>query len=152
MIFINFLHFPFPSLKLYTIWCPSESFPCKIFTVYCNKHNQHSLSLTTLAPSTVLATPIHTCYLQQSEHCHSFPNSHDRRQLTVIMLSEYGWKCSWHINVREQYWMISVDWNQNFSLCNFLCLPTISTYLHWITFVNQHRYGGRIPYWLGRSR
>ena len=88
----------------------------------------------------------------KSEHCHSFPNSHDRRQLTLIMLSEYGWKCSWHITVRDHYWMISVDWNQNCSLCNSLFLPTISTYLHSITFVNQHRHGDRIPYWVGRSR
>ena len=28
--------------------CPSETFPYKNFTVYGNKHNQHSLSITKL--------------------------------------------------------------------------------------------------------
>jgi len=33
-------------------------------------------------------------------------------------------------------------------LCNSSFLSTISTYLHSITFVSQHRYSDRIPYWL----
>src|SRR5215469_13648946 len=52
-IFCNYLYFPFPNLTLYTILCP-ENFPCKIFTVYSNKHNRHSLSLTTLNTSALL--------------------------------------------------------------------------------------------------
>jgi len=44
-----------------------------------------------------------------SEHFHQFPNSHDRRQLTVIIFSDCDRKCSSHINVRDHYWMISVD-------------------------------------------
>jgi hypothetical protein len=57
--FLNkFLYFPFRTLTLYTILYPSKNFPCKIFTVYCNKHNQHSLSLTTLT-------------VTHNTHCHS---------------------------------------------------------------------------------
>ena len=62
-IFYNFRYFPFPALTLYTILCPSENFPCNIFTVYCNKTNQQSLSLTTLTPSAVLPTLIQLYYL-----------------------------------------------------------------------------------------
>ena len=64
-ILYDFLYFPFRTLTLYTILCPSDNFPCKIFTVYCNKHNQSSLSLTTLTPFAILPTHIQLYYLQQ---------------------------------------------------------------------------------------
>jgi hypothetical protein len=66
----------------------------------------------------VLPTPIRFIIYSKSEHFHQFPNSHDRRQLTVIIFSDCDRKCNWHINVTDHYWMISVDWSQNFSLCN----------------------------------
>ena len=151
-IFLNSLYFPFPTLRIYTILCPSENFLARSSrSTVTNITNTHSHSQR--SPFLLFYQPPLSYFIcSKSDQFHSFPNSHDRRQLTVIMLSEYGWKCSWHITVRDHYWMISVDWNQNFSLCNSFCLSTISTYLHSITFVNQHRSGGRIPYWLGRSR
>jgi hypothetical protein len=36
--------------------------------------------------------------------------------------------------------------NQNYSLCNSFCLPTLSTYLHPITFISQQRDRDRFPY------
>jgi hypothetical protein len=87
-----------------------------------------------------------------SEHFNHIPTSHDRRQLTVIIFSDCDRKCSWHINVTDHYWMISVDWRQNYSLCNSFCLSTISTYLHSITCVSHLRCSDRIPYWLRRSQ
>jgi hypothetical protein len=69
----DFLYFSFPTLRLYTILCPSEKCPWVIFIAYYNKHNQHSLSLTTLTPSAVLPTPIQLYYLQQLSALPSVP-------------------------------------------------------------------------------
>jgi hypothetical protein len=57
--------------------------------------------------------------------------------LTVIIFSDCDRKCSWEINVRDHYWMISVDWIKTF-LCVTLFVsqqfPHIYTRLHsWVS-------------------
>ena len=64
-ILLKHFDFPFLSVRLYNIFCPSENSPCNKFTVCYNKHIQHSLSLTTLTTSSVLPTLTQLCYLQQ---------------------------------------------------------------------------------------
>ena len=56
---------PFIFLTIYTILCPVENGPFNILTFYCNKHNQNSLSLTTLTSPAVLPALIQLYYLQQ---------------------------------------------------------------------------------------
>ena len=150
--FYKFLYFPFLILRLYTIMCPSETFPVinssstvtNITNTHC--HSQHSPLL--------LFYQHQFSYIifNKSEHFHQFPNSHDRRQLTAIIFNDCDRKCSWHINVRDYYKIISVDWSQMVSSCNSFCLTTISTYLHSISFVSQNRCSEKIPYWLRLSR
>jgi hypothetical protein len=65
VIFHDFLFFLSLLSEFTPFFCPSENVTFKNFTVYCNKHNQHSVSITTLIPSAVLPTPIQLYYLQQ---------------------------------------------------------------------------------------
>jgi hypothetical protein len=85
-----------------THWTPSTL--TNITNSHC--HSQHSpLLLFYLHPFSYIIC-------STSQHFNQFPNSHDSRQLTVIIFSDCDRKCSWHINVRDHYWMISVDWSQ----------------------------------------
>jgi len=131
---------PFFALLKMFLSRTSPSTVTNITNTHC--HSQHSPLLL------FYQHPFSYIICSKSEHFHQFPNSHDRRQLTVIIFSDCDRKCSWHINVTDHYWMISVDWSQNVSLCNSFCLSTISTYLHSITCVSQLRCSDKIPYWL----
>jgi hypothetical protein len=117
-IFYNFLFFPFPTIRIYSILCPLKKFlaissPSTVTNI-TNTHS-HSQYLPLLL---FYQHPFSYIICSKSEHFHQFPNSQYRRQLTVIIFSDCDRKCSWHINVRNHYWMISVEWRQNLSLYN----------------------------------
>jgi hypothetical protein len=65
----------------------SKNFTCSTSTIYCNKHNQHSLSLTTLTNSAVLPTQFQLYYLHQVWALSSVP--HLTFTLTCLIVLHY---------------------------------------------------------------
>jgi hypothetical protein len=87
-IVYNFLYFPFLTIRTYIILCPSEKFLAisspstgtNITNTHC--HSQHSPLLL------FYQHPFSYIICSKCKHFNFFPNSHDRRQLTLLIFSD----------------------------------------------------------------
>jgi len=89
----DFIPFFYPSKKILARSSPSTV--TKIFNTHSQSQHSPLLLFYQHQFSYIICS--------KSEHFHQFPNSHDRRQLTVIIFSDCDQKYNWNINVRDHY-------------------------------------------------